>query len=246
MKRYKPYLLMLLSNLAVAGILVLAYSPGFLNLRLSDFSIFRAGMSVITAPVCILAIVLIDRHLLMPKKERILIDHKSITLEDVKNAMHNCQLQNSGAVRILSDIQDQIERMQSTVRQAEDAINDRFEPGSYTHDKYASIIQESFIQMLASILTSIKQLSLYDENAYKKLVKTYKEDEILDDIQESQIRIMETLRDRIKKNIGVNEHLILQIKHLTMDLVSSDKETTESEDMINEIQNLTRELKYYE
>ena len=75
----KKYLKLITANLTIAVIAVVLYSPGLVNLRLSDYSIFRAGMSIIAAFLLILAFFLINIRLL---KEP---DRRPVTLEDVRD-----------------------------------------------------------------------------------------------------------------------------------------------------------------
>ena len=51
----KKYIKLILANLSIAAAAIVLYSPGLINLRLSDYSIFRAGMSIIAALLLILA-----------------------------------------------------------------------------------------------------------------------------------------------------------------------------------------------
>ena len=44
------YIKLLAVNFCIAGTAVFLYSPGLLCLRLSDESVFRAGMSILAAP----------------------------------------------------------------------------------------------------------------------------------------------------------------------------------------------------
>ena len=49
----KRYLKLAAADLCIAASAVVLYSPGLVNLRLSDYSIFRAGMSIIAAVILI-------------------------------------------------------------------------------------------------------------------------------------------------------------------------------------------------
>ena len=43
------YIKLIAANLCIAILAVILYSPGLICLRISDYSIFRAGMSIIAA-----------------------------------------------------------------------------------------------------------------------------------------------------------------------------------------------------
>ena len=71
----KKYIKLILANLSIAAAAIVLYSPGLINLRLSDYSIFRAGMSIIAALLLILAFFLINIRLLRePDRNPVLLD----------------------------------------------------------------------------------------------------------------------------------------------------------------------------
>ena len=73
----KRYLKLAAADLCIAASAVVLYSPGLVNLRLSDYSIFRAGMSIIAAVILITLFFVINIRLLKEPEQ------KPIMLEDV-------------------------------------------------------------------------------------------------------------------------------------------------------------------
>ena len=76
--------------------------------------------------------------------------------------------------------------------------------------------------------------------------ENYRNDNIPDDIQEKQIALYKENQAKIEGAIAVNENLILKMDTLSMELAKiSNSSEADMETMLGEIEELTKEVKYY-
>ncbi len=121
----KKYIVLIAKNLGIAVAAVVLYSPGLLALRITDYNIFRAVMSVTAGVALVLALVLVNyRALAQPK-------HAHVDVLEVKGI--------SGAGEILKEYQDekffgntartameQLERTKRSRKRLEDMLERKF------------------------------------------------------------------------------------------------------------------------
>ena len=89
------------------------------------------------------------------------------------------------------------------------------------------------------------RMKFFDEEEYARL-ENYRNDNIPDDIQEKQIALYKENQAKIEGAIAVKENLILKMDTLSMELAKiSNSSDSDMEVMLGEIEELTKEVKYY-
>lgn len=89
------------------------------------------------------------------------------------------------------------------------------------------------------------RMQMFDELQYERL-KDNRNDEIPDDIQIQQMELYDSNLERIKGAIAFNERILLKIDKLSMELSSNDVDSCESKELLDEIEQLTKEAKLYQ
>lgn len=222
---------------------IVAYSPGLLNLRPGDDSIFRAGMSIIIIIVLIFAFFYGNFELTKPKvlkrvnvKEISDIEKAEKLLANYFNAKYFGSTAKTAA--------NQLDRLVKSFDKLKDILNERFEEGTMSHNKYMRVIESAGSSAIDNIVTMANRMQMFDENTYDKLLD-YKNDDIPDDIQEKQLELYDGNMDIIKQTIAANENLLLKMDTLLMELAAV-KDKRETELLLEEIEKLTNEVKYYQ
>lgn len=233
-----------LLNFIIVVVAIVCYSPGFINLRLSDESIFRAGMSIMVALGLIFALTYGNYQLL---KEKTI---PKISKTDVLNIEQAEGLLKSyfggrymGETAKAAD--EQLHRMLKSFKRAEDLINERFDKGSLSWEKYNSAVEVAQSTALQNIVTMANRMQMFDENEYRRLSK-YKDDLIPDDVQEQQLALYNKNMENIRNGIALNEKLLLKMDTLSLELSDIKGEYKPGDALLEEIERLTNEVKLYQ
>ncbi len=242
----KKYLKIFLSNLCIVIIAVILYSPGLLYLRPNDYSIFRAGMSIIAALALIAAFFLVNL-IFLKEPER-----KPISFEDVPDL--------EKAKTILKDhyggkhfghlaktASEQLDRIMKGRRRLSTILDQRFTRGTMSWEKFDRVAAAAQTSAIQNVVTMANRMLLFDEKEYTKL-QHYRDDDIPDDIQEERIKLYQKNFERVKSTIALNEKILLKLDALALELSSSvsDEGADTNSHLVQEIEKLIEETKYYQ
>ena len=242
----KKYLKLITANLTIAVIAVVLYSPGLVNLRLSDYSIFRAGMSIIAAFLLILAFFLINIRLL---KEP---DRRPVTLEDVRDLdkakdilKSHCEGRYFG--NLARTAADQLDRIFQCRQRLLGILDQKFTRGTMSFQKFDSVAAAAESSAIKNVVSMANRMRLFDEKEYARL-QHYREDDIPDDIQEEQLRLYQKNFDNVRSTIALNEKILLKLDALAMEISAStfNEDADLNNELIDEIEHLIDETRYYE
>jgi len=213
------YIKLIAANLCIAILAVILYSPGLICLRISDYSIFLAGMSIIAALALIGAFFFINLRLL---KEP---DQKPVTLKDVPD----------------------LDRAKDILKSHWDSKYFGSTKGTMSWDKFNSVAEAAETAAIKNVVAMANRMRLFDEKEYARL-QHYREDDIPDDIQEEQLKLYQKNSDNVRSTISLNEKILLKLDALAMEVSSSasGEDADLNNDLLNEIGKLIDETKYYQ
>lgn len=237
------YIKMFILNLSICIFAIVGYSPGLLNLRLSDISIFRAGMSILLGIILFILFLAGNYYLLRePFKKEI---HK----EDIKNldsAKKMFILYSSDKYYrdIANTAIEQITRLSKSINRAKMSIDNKFDKASMSWNKYYNVLDAGENTAISNIVFMANRMQLFDSSDYLRL-QNYKDDDIPDDIQEKQLELYEKNITMINNAIALNEQLLLKLDMLSMELASTIDSDDSNTALLDEISKLTEEAKYY-
>lgn len=237
---------MVLLNASIVAIAIIAYSPGFWGLRPSDPSIFKAGMSIILGLGLVCGFGMGNYKLLQPEKRQILVAKENVV--DVSGAIEILERFKGDKQygKIAKTAIEQVDRLRRSTERAEMEIKAKFEPASMSYGKYYSVVEAAGSVALENLVSLANRIRLYDGKEYERLISSYKNDNIPDDIQEKQLRLFEKNKELAMQSVAKNEELILNLDTLSMELTSANYESDGSgEALLAEIETLTNEVKYY-
>ena len=238
------YLKLIAANLCIVVAAVLLYSPGLVDLRISDYSIFRAGMSIIAALFLIFLFFLINIRLL---KEP---ERKPVTLEDVPDLEKakailraHCGSRYFGSMARTAS--EQLDRIVSCRQRLSDILDQRFTKGTISWDKFESAAEAAEASAIKNVVSMANRMRLFDEKEYARL-QHYQEDDIPDEIQKEQLGLYQKNFEHIRAAIALNEKILLKLDALAMEISSSDDGADLDHALIGELERLIDETKYYQ
>lgn len=242
----KKYIKLIAANLCIAAAAVILYSPGLLCLRITDYSIFRAGMSVIGLLALISAFFTVNLRFLKKPRQRPVLTEDVVDLEQTKDI-----LRNYGESRYLKSMAatacEQVDRILRSRERLSGILEQKFVKGTMSWDKFNGVVLAAENSAMKNVVAMANRMQLFDEKEYTKL-QHYREDNIPDDIQEEQLRLYQKNFEDMKALIGLNEKILLKLNSLTMEVSSSasEKEAGQNENLLKEIEKLIDETKYYQ
>lgn len=242
----KKYLKLILANLSIAAAAIILYSPGLINLRLSDYSIFRAGMSIIAALLLILAFFLVNIRLLREPDRKPVLAEDVHGLDEAKDILRShCQGKYFG--NLARTASEQLDRIFQCRQRLDRILSQKFTRGTMSFDKFDSIGAAAESSAIKNVVAMANRMRLFDEKEYARL-QHYREDDIPDDIQEEQLRLYQKNFDNVRSTIAHNEKILLKLDALAMEIASSSSEedTGANNELIGEIERLIDETKYYQ
>lgn len=222
---------------------IICYSPGFLNLRPNDPSIFKAGLAIIAGIGLVCLFYVANKSLLTTKECQLLKSTENIDVDAVVSNLSKYQ-NDKYLSKVAKTALDQLRRLNNASMQANTEITRKFGDSGMTFEKYKAGVDTAIETALENIVKVSERLQLYDSNEYAKLKSQYKLDDIPNDIQEKQLRLFEKNKDLALKAINANENLILSINTLIFELNSADT-GDDSDALLAEMQSLSDEVKYY-
>lgn len=234
------------ANLCIIITAVVLYSPGLICLRISDYSIFRAGMSVIAALGLIAIFFFVNVRLLRePEKKPVLLEDVT-NLEKAKDILKS-HLGGRYFGSTARTAASQLDRICKCRQRLSGILEQKFERGTMSWDKFDSVAAMAESSAIQNVVAMANRMQLFDEKEYARL-QHYREDDIPDDIQEEQLRLYQKNFEDIKSTIALNEKLLLKLDALALELSSSSSggHAELNSGLVKEIEKLIDETKYYQ
>lgn len=240
------YIKMFIADIGIAVAAVVLYSPGLIALRISDESIFRAGMSVLAglALICIFLYVNIS-SLMGPRPVHIEPD-ETYDLDQAK-AILRSHMDSRVFGGIAKTAAGQLERVEKSRKRLSEIIERKFTKGTMSWDKFQGIVSTAEEAAVKNVAVMSNRMSIFDEGEYQRL-QHYKEDDIPDDIQEEQLKLYSDNLESARAVIALNEKILLKLDALTVELSSfeASADADENSEILKELEKLTQDAKYYQ
>ena len=242
----KRYLKLAAADLCIAASAVVLYSPGLVNLRLSDYSIFRAGMSIIAAVILITLFFVINIRLLKEPEQKPIMLEDVPDLERAKDILQDyCKGRYFGS--LAKTASEQLDRILKCRQRLSVILEQKFTRGTMSWDKFNSTVSAAESSAIKNVVAMANRMCVFDEKEYARL-QNYREDDIPDDIQEEQLRLYQKNLEAIRWTIALNEKILLKLDALAMEISSSASRSDAdwNHELVSEIERLTEETRYYD
>lgn len=242
----KRYLKLAAADLCIAASAVVLYSPGLVNLRLSDYSIFRAGMSIIAAVILITLFFVINIRLLKEPEQKPIMLEDVPDLERAKDILQDyCKGRYFGS--LAKTASEQLDRILKCRKRLSVILEQKFTRGTMSRDKFNSTVSAAESSAIKNVVAMANRMCIFDEKEYARL-QNYREDDIPDDIQEEQLRLYQKNLEAIRWTIALNEKILLKLDALAMEISSSAfrSDADWNHELVSEIERLIEETRYYD
>lgn len=242
----KRYLKLAAADLCIAASAVVLYSPGLVNLRLSDYSIFRAGMSIIAAVILITLFFVINIRLLKEPEQKPIMLEDVPDLERAKDILQDyCKGRYFGS--LAKTASEQLDRILKCRQRLSVILEQKFTRGTMSWDKFNSTVSAAESSAIKNVVAMANRMCVFDEKEYARL-QNYREDDIPDDIQEEQLRLYQKNLEAIRWTIALNEKILLKLDALAMEISSSASRNDAdwNHELVSEIERLIEETRYYD
>ncbi len=236
--------ILLAFGIVEAIIAVVCFSRGILNLWNTNGETIRILIPIGILIVLITGFVLMSMWYLREPKQVMMDENENHSYNELQNVLSSyTKGKYFGA--IAKTVMEQLERLNTSCERTKEAITKRFDKSSLSYEKYYSIVDVAEKTANQNVVAMTNRMKFFDEEEYARL-ENYRNDNIPDDIQEKQIALYKENQAKIESAIAVNENLILKMDTLSMELAKiSNSSEADMEAMLGEIEELTKEVKYY-
>lgn len=210
----KKYIKLVAIDIAIAIIVVILYSPGLLALRVTDESIFRAGMSILAGLGLLCIFFSVNIRMLRDPKPIHIAPDEVYDLDEARKILRS-HMDSRMFGSIAKTASGQLDRVQKCRNRINEIIGRKFTEGSMSWDKFQSIVANAEESAIKNVVAMSGRMSIFDEEEYERL-KHYKEDDIPDDIQEEQLKLYRDNYESTKAALALNEKILLKLDALAV------------------------------
>ena len=236
--------ILLIFGLVEAIIAVVCFSRGILNLWNTNGNAIKILIPIGILIALIAGYILMSIWYLREPKQVMMDENENHSYSELQNVLSS-YTNGKYFGKIARTVMEQLERLNTSCERTKEAINKRFDKSSLSYEKYYSIVDVAEKTANQNVVAMTNRMKFFDEEEYARL-ENYRNDNIPDDIQEKQIALYKENQAKIEGAIAVNENLILKMDTLSMELAKiSNSSESDMEAMLGEIEELTKEVKYY-
>ena len=132
-------------------------------------------------------------------------------------------------------------------------VDEKFEPGTMSHDRFITPIQSGIETVRQNSLTLARMLDGFDDQDFQKLAKLmqtgeYRHDLINDEIQKERYLIYQNNMSEMERIVSTNERMLLMLDRISVELskLETNQIDQEGSKILEEIQELAQTAKYYQ
>ncbi|MBO4889236.1 MAG: hypothetical protein J5589_13130 [Firmicutes bacterium] len=132
-------------------------------------------------------------------------------------------------------------------------VDEKFEPGSMSHDRFTVPIQNGIETVRQNSLTLARMLEGFDDQDFQKLAKLmqtgeYRHDLIDDEIQKERYLIYQNNMSEMERIVSTNERMLLTLDRISVELskLETNQIDQEGSKILEEIEELTKTAKFYQ
>ena len=237
----KKYIKLVIGNLVFAILMICLYSPGLIGLSVFNDSVVVSAAAAAIAVVAILFFTLFNRSILLNKEFNLIEGKEEKSIKKVTEIMESYK-KSEVLGRIAQSSLAQMKRLKTAENNYEKLISRRFQPGTFSYEKFINVIRSSTIVLDNGYIKIANKMVIFDEEEYQKLLG---DEYLYDDIQREKFELYNKNLTGIKEMLEKNEIILLGIDKLMTEI--SDLESTDNEmnETASEIDSLLSQLEYY-
>lgn len=236
MKRYAQ---LLATYIVIALAVVLLYAPWGLALRPWDYSLLRAGFSII-AGIGLAGVFGASTYLLLREPEIKLLEPSNVTADEEVVPVLEEYAQTPYVGSIALEALEQVHSANRKRKRLRKVITVQFSEGSLSWDKFCGLVDMAERTVLRNSALVANGVQSFDREGYKRALRSGSEHSEQTELYERSIAGM-------KDVIDANERVLLEMAKLEMELSSLEADDTReaASETIEELQGLIEETRYY-
>lgn len=248
----KNYLKIIFGDIFICLVAIYLYSPGYLNLRITDESILKAGMSIICVLLLFCAFLKINAPLLgtFGGYKAINVSEAS-DIEQLTTLLKWCQ-NNKYLTNTAKTTLNQVNQIVRKKEQLSSILDRKFQKGSLSWEKFYGVVDLAEQSILKNAKIIANRIQTFDEQDYRRIKNAintgfYKKDDLPDELQEEKFNLYNKNLQEIQGIVALNERILLKMDAFAMELsaMEIDDETANNKKILSEIENLINETQYY-
>lgn len=238
----KRYVRLLVIYLIIAVALVVAYAPWALALRPWDFSLLRAGLSIIVG-VALAGVFGASTYLTLKDPDVKLLEPSSVMDDDEVIPVLE---EYADAPYVGTIAREATEQVRSAARKRgrlTKAISQQFSEGSISWDKFAGLVEKAERTVLRNAALIANDIQSFDRDGYARERSRAK----ASDKQSEALALFETSLADMGEVCEANERVLLEMGKLELELgklASGDTKESAAE-TVDELQALIEDTRYY-
>ena len=242
----KKYARLLASYAAIAITAMVLYTPWLVGLTPSDPSILRAGLSVICGIVLTGAFGASTYGYLHEPELRLLEAGEVNETDDVLPQLEGLtDLPVVGS--FAQDAKTQIETMEHRRERLYRVISAKFAEGSMSWDKFTAVVDAAQRTLLRNCALLSNRAQSFDVDGYRKTRRLLPSPQGAGNLERERMALFEEALGDMREVIEANERLLLEMGKLEMEIsdLESDDNREDNTRMLDEVEELLRQTKYY-
>lgn len=173
------------------------------------------------------------------------LDEQKATQESVKKVVSSYA--NDGALGpYAQDILETFKQAELRRKGIFSILEHEFEKGSLTWDKFAAPVEVALDGITSNAAQIANRMQAFDSSEYLRIKRISDAGGYAEDARELQrLSVMNATLDEMQSLQGDNDRLLLELERLQAELTKLTGSSTTTDQIAEEIQNLTNDTKYY-
>lgn len=142
-------------------------------------------------------------------------------------------------------ILNQTALVEQKINKAREAVNNRFEANSITWDRYMGVVDAAADTAVGNLDMMARRISVLDEKEYSNLTNPLKQLTKKDSLNSGRLDFYKENKECIERGIHDNEEMFNRLDTLSLELSQSADSNTKTDAVINDIEEITGQVKYY-
>ena len=243
----KRYLRLFALYVVIAVAVVLLYAPWGLALRPTDYSLLRAGFSIICG-IALAGTFGAGTYLALKDPEEHLLTPAEVINEDEVIPVLRSYVETPYVGGIAADVIEQVQSSDRKRRRLQKYIASQFSEGSITWDRFAGLVDQAHHTIIRNAALVANNVQTFDREGYAKdLADLHRKGNKNNEVQRQQVAVYEQSLAHMREIIAANERMLLELGRLELELSKLDAGSTleSNEGTIDELARLIEETKYY-
>lgn len=244
----KRYARLLATYILIAVAVVLIYAPWGLALRPWDYSLLRAGFSII-AGIGLAGVFGVSTYYALKDPDVKLLEPASVMDDDEVVPVLEQYVEAPFVGGIAGDAIEQIKSSSRKKERLHKVIGLQFAEGSISWERFASLVDAAERTVLRNSALVANNVQSFDRVGYEKAKARAKNADKTShaSVREEQLALYETSLENMRDIITANERVLLEMGKLELELSKLEAEDTadSSGQTVEDLQALIEETRYY-